>query len=77
MIVQLGHGLEVNEELLEIERDLDILELQHCSELGCTGTDGEFYEDHNGVDKADVNERWGCPDLIDTIQILRSAQIKS
>ena len=27
LIVQLGHSLEMNEELLEVERDLDILEL--------------------------------------------------
>ena len=72
LIVQLGDGLEMNEEFLEIERDLDILELQHCSELCCTGADGKFDEDDNGVDKADVDERRGYPDLFDTIEFLGS-----
>ena len=69
MVIQRRHSLEMNEKLLEIERDLDILEFQYSSELCCTRTDGKFDENDNGVDKADVDERWSCADLLDAVEI--------
>ena len=67
LVIQRGHRLEMDEELVEIEGDFDILVFQHFSELGCTGTDGEFDQDDDSVDHADVDECWGYADLLDTV----------
>ena len=48
-VVQRGHRLEMNEKLLEIERDLDTLGFQYISELGCTCADRYFVKNNDSV----------------------------
>ena len=72
LVVQRGHSLEMNEELLEIERDLDILVFEHCSKFCCTSTDGKFDKDDNSVDEPDIDECWSCADLFDAIEASQS-----
>lgn len=50
LVFQAGYRLEMDQELVEIERDFDILLFQYIPELGRTSTDVNLYENDNGID---------------------------